>query len=114
MAFVENNFISSVPVILILAREFMVTGLRLAAAGKGNVIAANMWGKIKTTLQGASMGGIFVSVLVQSLLSDNTVMKYSEIENISLIPNILIWVCALYTIISVIPYYKASKRYIKD
>lgn len=38
-------------VIIILAREFMVTGVRLIAAGKGRVIAANNFGKIKTTLQ---------------------------------------------------------------
>ena len=35
-------------VILILAREFLVTSLRLIAAGKGIVIAADKWGKYKT------------------------------------------------------------------
>lgn len=43
-------------VVIILAREFMVTGIRLLAAGKGNVIAAGWYGKVKTTLQ-------FISVL---------------------------------------------------
>lgn len=38
-------------VVLILAREFMVTSLRLIAAGKGVVIAADKWGKIKTISQ---------------------------------------------------------------
>ena len=37
--------------IIILAREFMVTGIRLVAAGKKQVIAANWYGKVKTTLQ---------------------------------------------------------------
>ena len=43
------------PVVLciILAREFAVSGLRMVAAGAkdGKVIAANMWGKVKTVLQ---------------------------------------------------------------
>ena len=38
-------------VLLIIAREFMVTSIRLVAAGKGIVIAANNWGKIKTVSQ---------------------------------------------------------------
>ena len=35
-------------VLLIIAREFMVTSIRLVAADKGQVIAANNWGKAKT------------------------------------------------------------------
>lgn len=38
-------------VIVILAREFLVTSLRLIAAGEGVVIAADKWGKIKTVTQ---------------------------------------------------------------
>lgn len=42
-------------VLIILAREFMVTGIRLVAAGKKEVIAASWYGKIKTTLQFATL-----------------------------------------------------------
>lgn len=51
ICFVELGLISSVGVIVIIAREFMVTSLRLVAAAKGNVIAANIWGKVKTVSQ---------------------------------------------------------------
>ena len=47
--------ILSIPVIisliLILSREFLVTSVRLVAAGKGEVLAADIWGKIKTVMQ---------------------------------------------------------------
>ena len=36
---------------LVLFREFAVAGVRMIAAGSGTVIAANMWGKVKTVLQ---------------------------------------------------------------
>lgn len=46
--FVRLNLAPAWLVILILAREFLVTSLRLIAAGKGIVIAADKWGKYKT------------------------------------------------------------------
>ncbi len=43
--------INLILVILIISREFIVTGFRLIAAEEGIVIAASMWGKVKTTVQ---------------------------------------------------------------
>ncbi len=40
-----------IPAIIIIGREFLISGFRLVAAGKGNVIAASWLGKIKTTSQ---------------------------------------------------------------
>ena len=51
LALVQNGSISSWVAIIIIGREFIVTGFRLIAASDGKVIAANIWGKIKTTLQ---------------------------------------------------------------
>ncbi|MBR5486090.1 MAG: CDP-diacylglycerol--glycerol-3-phosphate 3-phosphatidyltransferase [Oscillospiraceae bacterium] len=51
VCFVELDMIVSWVVILILAREFLVTSLRTLAAGKGIVIAADKWGKYKTVSQ---------------------------------------------------------------
>ena len=41
--------------IIVLAREFLVSGVRLVAASKGRVIAAGVLGKIKTTLQSIAL-----------------------------------------------------------
>ncbi len=48
---VENNILSGWIAVVILSREFLVTGLRLLAASKGLVVPADTAGKLKTTLQ---------------------------------------------------------------
>lgn len=59
IGFVELGVMPAWMVTLILAREFMVTGLRLLAADKGIVLAAGVWGKHKTIWQ-----MIFISVVL--------------------------------------------------
>ena len=51
VSFVELGWVPGVVVIVILAREFLVTSVRLIAAGKGTVLAADKWGKMKTVSQ---------------------------------------------------------------
>ena len=62
VCFIELSLIPSWCVILIIAREFMVTSIRLVAAPKGIVIAANIWGKLKTVTQ-------IIAIVVIMLLS---------------------------------------------
>lgn len=52
---------------VIIAREFMVTGVRLVAAAEGKVIAAGMSGKIKTTVQMITIVYILFSDLIVSV-----------------------------------------------
>ena len=51
ICFVADDLVSAWIVIVILAREFLVTSIRLVAAGAGTVIAADVWGKLKTIFQ---------------------------------------------------------------
>lgn len=51
LALVEQQVLPSWPVLIILAREFIVSGVRMVAASKGEVIAASWYGKAKTVLQ---------------------------------------------------------------
>lgn len=51
LCFVEMGWTPALVVIVILAREFLVTSVRLIAAGHGTVIAADIWGKLKTVSQ---------------------------------------------------------------
>jgi len=50
LCLVEIRWVSSIPVIIIVVRDFAVTGLRLAASSSGKIIAADRLGKYKTAL----------------------------------------------------------------
>ena len=64
VAFVEIGLTTSLPVIIVLAREFIVTGLRLGAMTSGKVVAANIWGKLKTVTQSVAIAAIYLILFV--------------------------------------------------
>ena len=98
------------PVVLaiILAREFAVSGLRMVAAGApgGKVIAANMWGKVKTVLQMLTIIFYFFGI---SLTYGNTVLGNL---NVWLISYWLCWLVAAATAISGIKYLWDNRSFI--
>ena len=51
LCLVEQGVFPAWCAMIIVAREFLITGLRVVAAADGTVIAATMWGKVKTTVQ---------------------------------------------------------------
>lgn len=79
LAFVELKIIPAWMIIVIIAREFLITGLRLLAANKNIIIAAVKSGKHKTVSQ---MVSIFVILGV--LLFKEIALKYFDFWNVSL------------------------------
>ena len=81
------------PVVLavILFREFAVAGVRMLAAETGTVIAANMWGKVKTVLQ---MLTVLYYYFAGALAGPTDIMA------VSLITQILCWLCGAATLLS--------------
>lgn len=61
IAFVQLNLVPAWVVIIIIAREFLVTGLRSMAMAKGTVIPAGPWGKQKTFITLVAIGGILLA-----------------------------------------------------
>lgn len=57
-------------VIIIIAREFIVSGLRLIAAGEGTIVAADKTGKLKTVLQIVAISAMFLGNFPLSLIVD--------------------------------------------
>lgn len=68
ISFVEKDipYITAGVVMIILAREFIVTGIRLIAVGENTVIAASMWGKSKTVSQFVLVMGVMVFDIITS------------------------------------------------
>ena len=85
-------------VILIVAREFIISGFRLIAVEKGKVIAASMWGKFKTTFQ-------MIMVIMMIIDVD---YAWSNIDVFGQIYSILTWIVTIVavalTIISLYDY----------
>jgi len=67
VALVERNELSSWVAVIIIGREFMITGLRLVAASDGIVIAASKWGKIKTVTQIIAILAVLMKYYVHML-----------------------------------------------
>ena len=83
--FIDKGIVPGWMLIIILAREFAVSGMRTVAASEGKVIAAGMTGKIKTVLQ-------MFAVLFLILES------YSNV--LSIIGRVLLWASLVMTVVS--------------
>ncbi len=103
IALISLGKIPSWVVIIIIAREFTISGFRLIAADNGHVIAANMWGKVKTTVQMAMV--IYLIFITAAELSDKPFV---------IIANILIYLSMILTVISLVTYILANKDVIKS
>jgi len=60
--FIEVDLMPAWLVLIVIVREFMVTGIRLVAAAKGRVIAATMFGKVKTVVTVLCIIAMFLSL----------------------------------------------------
>ena len=104
----RDGVCSPVVLCIILAREFAVSGLRMVAAGAkdGKVIAANMWGKVKTVLQMLTIIFYFFGI---ALTYGNSITGNLDVWFISYW---LCWLVAAATAISGIKYLWDNRSFI--
>ena len=109
----RDGVCSPVVLCIILAREFAVSGLRMVAAGAkdGKVIAANMWGKVKTVLQMLSIIFYFFGMSFAAMSASGTEQGVRQILVIS-ISMVLCWLVAAVTAISGIKYLWDNRSFI--
>lgn len=105
--FVELDCVKmgAIPLIIIIAREFMVSGLRLLAADGGVVVAAGIWGKLKTAFTMVTIVGILLWLCLLFDFSLGMSLDLIDAVNNIVIPA-LIWISTALTIISGLIYLK--------
>ena len=94
---VEMGKIPAWVVIIIISREFIISGFRLVASDKGVVIAASYWGKFKTTFQ---------MVMIVLMIADIAVLAP--------LTTIVMWIALILTIVSLADYLIKNKDVMKD
>lgn len=94
---VELKLIPSWIVIIIIAREFIISGFRLIASDNGVVIAASYWGKFKTTFQ-----MIMICLMIANL------------PPLNLLTTIIMWVALILTVVSLVDYLVKNKAIMKE
>ena len=99
ICFVQDGSLPAWIVIILIGREFIISGFRLVAASDGIVIAAGIWGKCKTVIQ------MFMSM---SLMLPWTWQWFQIIQQI------LIYASVALTIISVVDYIKNNIQVLKE
>lgn len=84
-------------VIVIISREFIISGFRLVASDNHVVIAASYWGKFKTTFQ---------MIMV--------ILMIANIQALNILTQIVMWIALALTIISLIDYIVKNKNVLFD
>lgn len=94
---VEMERIPAWMVIVIIAREFIISGFRLVASDNGIVIAASYWGKFKTTFQ---------MVMICLMIAD--------LEALSVITMVVTWAAVILTVVSLADYLLKNKGVMQE
>jgi CDP-diacylglycerol--glycerol-3-phosphate 3-phosphatidyltransferase len=99
ICFVQLQLIPAWIIIVIISREFIISGFRLIASDNGIVIAASWWGKFKTTAQ------MIMSVL---LIVNFDGVFFNTLEQV------FIYIALVLTVISLIDYLLKNKNVLKE
>lgn len=105
-AFVQLNRIHAFVVMIVLAREFAVTGLRLLAVEQNVVIAASQWGKAKTTSQMLAIIWLMLEPVLFAKMSNFHIYKF--------IGTVLVIISTILTIIGGLDYLIKNKKFLTE
>ncbi len=94
---VEMGRIPSWIVVIIMSREFIISGFRLVASDNGVVIAASYWGKFKT-----------VSQMIMIIL------MIMDVPALAVVTSIVMWIAVILTVVSLLDYLMKNRDVMKE
>ena len=95
----EKGALASWMVIVIISREFIISGFRLVASDNGVVIAASYWGKFKT---------VFQMIMIGMLIGDLPFAFYR------ILTQTVVWIALILTIVSLVDYLYKNREVLKN
>lgn len=112
ISLVELHVVPSWAAVVIIAREFAVSGLRSIAAAQGRVIAASWWGKIKTVIQIIAIILLLLKVNIHEakLLKIFVINNHYLKEFFAIVPTIMLMIAVVVTLLSGYDYFKKNKE----
>lgn len=112
ISFVELQIVPAWASVVIIAREFAVSGLRSIAASQGIVIAASWWGKIKTVVQIIAIILLLLKVNVHDFKYTMNLVNNSKFwsDFFNTVPTIMLMIAVIITLISGYEYFKKNKN----
>lgn len=112
ISLVELQVVPALAAIVIIAREFAVSGLRTIAASEGNVIAASWWGKIKTVFQIIAIILLLLKVNISTSAYLTKLVTEIDFWDVffNYIPNVALWLAVIITIMSGVDYFVKNKH----
>ena len=118
VCFLAKGLCDPIIILIVLFREFVVTSIRLSAASNGTVVAANMWGKVKTVTQMIAIIAVFVfqvALEVYAVFPYMPQLAVQKMENIFFVAGeVLMWISVVFTVISGLIYVLDNKEAIAD
>lgn len=97
------TWLATVAVLIIMAREFIISGFRLVASDNGVVIAASYWGKFKTVTQ--------MIAIILMLVEEDLVVFLPFLHEVTLV---IFWIAVTLTVVSLVDYIVKNINVVAD
>lgn len=97
------TWLATIAVLIIMSREFIISGFRLVASDNGVVIAASYWGKIKTVTQ--------MVAIILLLVEEDLVVFLPFLHEVTLV---IFWIAVTLTVVSLVDYIAKNINVVSD